>query len=141
LTWGTGKVPVEWQKPDLSSAEWNTRAIPNREGLGFYIVAIMASHDPERSAREDREFRGEKGTKHAADLRKVPIEEAKRQMLAVIDKYEPVTFNEICIRLLDINASMALGGNYESALWELVETGTIEHTMEAPIYFRRVRKR
>jgi hypothetical protein len=137
LTWGTGKLPTDWQKPDLSSATWSTGLLPNREGIYAFIVAIMAPHDPARREREDRKHGYQEGTKRARDLRNASIEVAREQVLSAIAAHEPATFNEVCVRLLDLNAVDCTGGNYEAALWGLVETGAIEHTMEAPIYFRR----
>lgn len=46
MTWGTGKLPDDWQKPDFSKMEWVTGEPPDRSGMYQYLVAIMAPHDP-----------------------------------------------------------------------------------------------
>jgi hypothetical protein len=47
------------------------------------------------------------------------------------------TFNAIGVELLDHTADTLLGSPYDEALWQLVEAEQLEHTMEAPVLFRR----
>lgn len=54
---------------------------------------------------------------------------------------EPRTFNRICVELGDVTADVAFEKAPDHALWELVAQGAVEHTMTAPILFRRTRRR
>ena len=50
---------------------------------------------------------------------------------------DPMTFNELSVRLFDLTADVTLGSGFEDALWSLIEQGCVAMTLEAPIVFLR----
>lgn len=136
MTWGSGKLTGDLALPDWKAMEWFTGAEPDRSGIYQYLIAIMGPNDPKRTPREKRDFQGSKGTTRARRLKSSKGADVSADILKTLDR--PMTFNEICLRLLDVNACDVLGGRHEKALWSLVKAEKVAFTMKAPVYFRRL---
>jgi hypothetical protein len=122
----------------LPLPEWTTGGGVDRADAACYIHLIRRPDDPERG-----------------DIRKLP--EALRDrsaawrrafQKAAPETYEPViesllgdhvarTFNRICVELFDKTADVMFDLAPDHALWNLVRARRVEHTMHAPILFRR----
>jgi len=104
-----------------------------REG---YTHMIRSMGDPERSARPGRgDYVIAKWKKQHAR----PTAGFEVEILAYLADGRAQTFNHISVTLYDYTADVA-GPNMTKAMWDLVERGEIEHTLHAPIRFRRVRR-
>lgn len=115
--------------------KWNTGAI-DREGPARYIHLIRSYRDPERTSREQR-----KGQVTAwRTLMKRPVPELKAEILELLKDGKPRTFNAIGVELWDKTADILFENAPDFALWQLVDEGKLEHTLEAPIYFRLTTK-
>ena len=103
-----------------------------------YVLLIRGPEDPERRARwseRDTETRGERPTKDARRrTAEIDRSEVRARFVADLQQTKGSTFNALCVRCLDCTADMA-AASVHRALWELVEDGTIVHTLVAPIRF------
>lgn len=144
--WSDSPRPEGLRAPygrNLDEEEWNTRELPHLGGNYKYVVIRRAPGDPERTDRA-RSLGGKTwGPEKIAaleKLRKAPVDEWRDRILRHLADSVPRTFNRLGVELCDRTADMLLGSNAEKALWALVESGQLEHTMASPILFRR-RKR
>ena len=116
--------------------EWTCGSV-NRKGVAKYIHLIRGPYDPEKSPRVKV---GEPGSDPTAEWRrKLKTSSAKDWEPIVLELLAdgcPRTLNEIGITLLDRTADNLRALPPDEALWNLVERCELEHTMEAPIYFR-----
>ena len=112
--------------------EWTHDPV-DRSGLAAYTHLIWGPDDPERSPRKDR-----KGQETAWRQRLDPSTQPRWRaaILELLADGEPRTFNRLMVELADMEASLAFGMAPDVALWELVAEGRLEHTLEAPIFFR-----
>ena len=121
---------------DLVDSGWVTGETVSREGLDGFLHIVRAPDDPQRSSREERKglacaWKGDmKASSKGAWTEKI------RELLA---DGEPRTFNRIVLELsgLQYSADMALDAAPDHALWALVAAEAIEHTICAPVVFRR----
>lgn len=122
----------------LDQREW-TREPVDTSGLAAYTILIRAPGDPERRSREER---------HAAmgvvaasaewkQLRKASVETWVERFRALMADGVPRTYNAMTVELIDATADVA-PDNAEAALWLLKERGEVEHTVDAPVLWRRV---
>lgn len=121
--------------PKLSERTWATehRAGPEiREG---YAHLVWGPDDPPRSERPKKGGR-EDVSPHLTLKKKKPEVYAK-QIMRLMRDGKPRTFNEMGVTLWDKNASILYQGPVDEALWSLVEKGELEHSLEAPILFRK----
>jgi len=112
-----------------------TGNVVDRSGMHQYVHLIRAPHDPERRSREERRSLDPESS---TSWRRMGTEEQWRDRIrAHLADGEPRTFNRIAVELADMTADVATSGPADPALWSLVRDGEVEHTTEAPIYFRR----
>ncbi len=115
-------------------ASWYPVPRSIREG---YTHIIRSIEDPERSLRPKggREDRAPHLT-----MKRQPRRELERQMLKHLSDGRARTLNRLAVELWDQNACTVFSTQVNDILWDLVERGEIEHTMHAPIRFRKVRR-
>jgi hypothetical protein len=121
MIWVTGKPRAEW-----------------REG---YTQLIRAPGDPDEKAT--RGYDGERQKRWGiAPHRRIkalhPDQLAADILVALGDK--EMTFNAISVKAFDLTADVVYLTMINAVLWDLVEDEVLEHTLEAPILFRRTRK-
>ncbi len=111
---------------------WFTRT--NARALHAYTHLIRSPDDPERSSRAAR--KGKETAWKASTASKMEPEWRTR-IVALLEDDKPRTFNAICVELGDITADIGYATAPDKALWSLVAAGEVEHTVEAPIFFRK----
>lgn len=72
-------------------------------------------------------------------MAKCPVPKLEALLLEGLGDGRPRTFNRLGVELFDLTADVLFTTPVNTALWRLVERGLIEHTMEAPVLFRRPR--
>jgi hypothetical protein len=107
----------------------------DRSGIAAYVHLIRGPRDPERSERPEG---GRLDRAPHLTLAEIPVATCVDQILALLGDGKPRTFNAIGVELLDHTADTLFGSPYDDALWLLVADGRLEHTLDAPIHFRRV---
>lgn len=119
---------------------WNHAPVC-REGAYAYTYLIRSPEDPER--RECAPSLGGDGRTmdflhptHWSKVKKLSVEHCRTAILALLSDGVPRTFNRIGVELWDKTADILFGSNPETAIWSLVESGHVEHTMEAPVHWR-----
>lgn len=108
-----------------------------RTGPAKYTLLIRGKADPERSPRwseRDPETRGAREVKDARKRTKLEAKDARAALLADITKHPGTTYNAACVRSFGTTADVT-SETIESALWALVDDGTLIHTMEVPVRF------
>jgi hypothetical protein len=111
------------------------RGVPvDRTGPAQYIHLIRDLNDPERT---ERPIGGRVDRSPHLTLADVAVATCGDQILGLLADGRARTFNAIGVELLDHTADTLLGSPYDEALWQLVEAEQLEHTMEAPVLFRR----
>lgn len=108
--------------------------IVERGGIAQYVHLIRGANDPERS---ERPVGGREDRAPHLTLAEVPVEVCRDRLLGLLVDGRPRTFNAMGVELLDHTADTLFGSPYDDALWQLVAAGHLEHTLEAPILFRR----
>lgn len=111
---------------------WHTGAIPDRTGALAYVEIIRHPDDPERTPREER---SKDATRWRRELRAHPSVWGGRLLEHLMDG-RPRTLNRIAVELVDFTADVVVGTPLAEALWALVEAGAVEHTPQAPVFFR-----
>ena len=108
----------------------------DRRGIAQYAHLVRGPVDPERSPRPPggREDRAPHRTLATATL-----EDCRAQILGLLGDGRPRTFNAIGVELLDHTANTLFRSPYDRAVWQLVDEGTLEHTLDVPILFRVAR--
>ncbi|MCC6810530.1 MAG: hypothetical protein IT381_24080 [Deltaproteobacteria bacterium] len=114
------------------TADWLTGVLPDRSGMGAYIILIRSPDDPERAPRQ----KGSDKAPHLT-LRKQSIAKWRDAIAALLEDGRAVTFNAICLELAGLTADICLDEVPEHALWSLVEQGRVTYSTEAPILFRK----
>lgn len=107
----------------------------DRSGPAAYIHLIRDDADPARSSRPTGGGYEDK-TPHRT-LDEADGEILEREILELLSGGEPRTFNRIAVELWDLTVDIAFGTAADEALWRLVGT-VIEHTNEAPVFFRLI---
>jgi hypothetical protein len=128
---GAGEAAEPLERPDVE--RWN-RAPVDRSGAAAYVVIIRAAGDPERKPRDG----SDRGSAWRRALVKMPVERLADEIAAHLADGVPRTMNRIGVEMMDKTADCTFGTPFEEALWALVERGTHEHTLDAPILFRAV---
>ena len=117
--------------------QW-TREPVDTSGEAFYVIMIRAPGDPDRRTREARHEA--MGVAAAAgewkQIRKATVEQWAEKFLALLGDGRAVTLNALTVELADITADV-VGDNAIDALWLLKERGLVEHTVDAPVLWRR----
>lgn len=120
------------------AADWWTGAVPDLSGSACYIIMIRAPGDPECPPKPKNHAERDKAP-HLT-LRKQEMADWKRAIAQLLGDGAARTFNSVCVTLCGLTADICGGEVPEEALWSLVEGGTVEHTAEAPILFRLVKR-
>ena len=104
----------------------------DRSGAAAFVHLLRHEADPTRSGRP----RGGRVDRvpHRTLNRNTP-RGLERQILELLSDGDPRTFNRIAVELWDVTADVAFGTAADEALWRLVDSA-IEHTLQAPIFFR-----
>jgi hypothetical protein len=111
------------------------RGVPvDRTGPAQYVHLIRDLNDPERS---ERPIGGRIDRSPHLTLAHVAVTTCCEQILGLLADGRERTFNAIGVELLDHTADTLLGSPYDTALWQLVGAEQLEHTLEAPVLFRR----
>jgi hypothetical protein len=107
-----------------------------------YTHIIRSALDPQRSPRskegaearwaESMSFTKGKGPKVAQKKAQY-----RRQIKKLMADGRPRTLNAIGVELWDKTADILFQGPVDQVLWSLVESEELEHTMQAPIFFRK----
>jgi len=115
------------------SDEWRVE-LPERSGAARYTHLIRAADDPKRISRSER--KGNE-TRWRLDMRG-SAEQWEDEMLVLLGDGRPRTFNRIVLELTDgrYTADVAFEGAPDTALWQLVERGSLEYRAQAPVLFR-----
>ena len=111
---------------------WHTGSIPDRSGALAYVEIIRHPDDPERTPRE---LRSGQSTRWRRDLKAHP-EVWGGRLLEHLKDGVPRTLNRIAVELVDFTADVVVGTPLAEALWALVEADAVEHTPQAPVFFR-----
>ncbi len=129
------------------ATEWHTGPYPQGvraeidHGRYQYTHMIRAPGDPERLSREERRrIHGPGVVTKWRKMHKRPVAEFREEILAHMADGKERTFNRIAVELYDYTADVA-GPAITKAIFDLVEERELEHTMGAPIYFRKRRPR
>lgn len=123
---------------DVPAVEWVTGATVDRSGMAAYAHLVRAKGDPERGdIRTLPEHLRDRAAAWRRTLAKSTVDEWKDPILAVLADGEPRTFNRIGVEVLDKTADVLFDMPPDHALWALVQERRIEHTLAAPILFRR----
>jgi len=101
--------------------------------MARYLHIIRAGDDPERSPRP---IGGRKDRAPHRTLAETPIATCEAQILGLLADGDARTFNRIGVELLDHTADTLMGSPYDAALWNLVDRGELEHTLDHPVLFR-----
>lgn len=133
-----GLRPPYWRDP--AKEEWSCDPV-DRSGAAKYVIIMRAPGDPERQDKAPSLGGTTSGTEKIEalrQLRKASVESWRERILEHLADDVPRTFNRICVELVDKTADHMSRSNAEAALWQLVEDEKlVEHTMKAPILFRR----
>jgi hypothetical protein len=111
------------------------RGVPvDRTGPARYVHLIRDLNDPERT---ERPIGGRVDRSPHLTLADIAVTTCREEILGLLADGRERTFNAIGVELLDHTADTLLGSPYDDALWQLVKAEQLEHTMEAPVLFRR----
>jgi hypothetical protein len=115
-----------------------TGALPDRSGIQAYLVVEMAEDDPERKPRP---VGGQKDKTPHRTIAKMDAGQVRIVLLQHMADGVARTMNRIGIELWDKPSSVLFQSKVETELWQLVEEGELEFTMEAPVLFRMTRRK
>jgi DNA adenine methylase len=122
-----------------NAREWSTELV-KRDGAHAYTDMIRAPGDPERSPRRPK---GDPLRDTLALWRRRLLKDSIADWAPRIFDHladgQARTLNRIGVEMIDKTADNLLSTPFHEALWSLVEMGSVEHTMRAPILFRRRR--
>ncbi len=116
-----------------AEARWSSGVVPDLSGTGAYLILVRGAADAERLPRGEMAVRFPYLTMKSAAADYAPA------VLEFFEQRAVSTFNHACVEMFGITADVA-PDELVDTMWCLVEAGQIEHTMEAPVYFRRVRR-
>lgn len=114
---------------------WTHKPV-DRSGIAKYLHLIRSPDDPKELPRGvlKRDPSGWRQAMHPGTL-----DQWKEDFKELTRDYKPRTFNHIMLSVSEgyWTADRAAGKAPDEALWELVQEGWLEHTLEKPILFRR----
>lgn len=119
---------------DQIEPTWVTGPVVDRSDLAQFTHVIRSPTDPGRSARDGK--RRADIAPHRT-LNKLPKQEVRSKILNHLLDGTERTFNRIGVELWDLTADVLFTTQVNDVLWELVADGLIEHTLKAPVLFRR----
>jgi hypothetical protein len=109
--------------------EWRTGHF-DRNGIHRFIHLIRGPLDPVAT-------RAKGGPLGWREILKLNFLELRDPILELLADGRARTFNEITVTLWDRTGDVAFDNPPDRALWSLIDDEQVEHTIEAPIYFRR----
>jgi hypothetical protein len=115
--------------------EWVTGVVPDRRGTAQYVIMIRSPEDPERTPRPKG---GRKDRAPHRKLAKTTVAGWRPQILTLLEREGPMTFNALSVLLIDKTADITGGTPLEEAVWKLVLERQVAFTLEAPILFKRI---
>lgn len=115
---------------------WSTGARPDTSGARAYTILIRAPWE-DMDTRGRNAGGGAKGTEGAAKAKAVSPDAWYPALHALFAGDARLTFNQVCVTVAGRTADLMFKGGLEEAVWRLVEERMLEHTMRAPILFRR----
>ena len=134
---GTGKPAAHDDAGDAADQEGAVAYVRgvnlDRSGITAYLHLIRSAQDPERSPRPEG---GRLDRAPHRTLTRTAVDHWAARICERMADGVARTFNRIGVELLDQSSDMLLDSPVDQALWQLVDQGTLEHTMEAPILFR-----
>lgn len=101
-----------------------------------YTHLIRGKGDPERPHRHTQ-GKGDEKIRGWQAIRKTPLPELAAEIRELLEDGRPRTFNAIAVTLWARTADVMFETVADHALWSLVVAGELEHTLRAPILFRR----
>lgn len=114
---------------------WKSGRI-DRSGMAKYVHLVRAPGDPSSTPNGERER--DYTARWLRDLKvQDPFPWRGRIVGALTLAGErPLSFQAICVRLINRDADACHETPLEEALWSLVEDRILEHTMGSPVFFR-----
>ncbi len=110
--------------------EWSSE-VPDLSGVSQYVIMIRSRLDPERTGR------GKVSATAWRAAAKSPVEQWEKEILRALSDCVPRTFHRLAVEIANIEGDTAAGKNPETAIWNLARAGKVEHTWQAPIYWRK----
>jgi len=136
-----GKPERDGEKiPPPPDMEWSTGQRLDTSGAAVYVIMIRAPGDPDRKPRSAGPGGRQADRTPHQTIKKRDVADIRSEISAHMADGKPRTFNAIGVELWDKTADIVGGTKAEDALWQLVEAGELEHTLKAPIRFRRTNK-
>jgi hypothetical protein len=107
-----------------------------RRGTSRYTLLIRSPTDPERQTPG---MRGAYGVDPHNKLNRMDAGELEALVWRCLSAHpgEPMTFNELSVRLFDLTADVTGDTAFERAVWSMIEHGCLAMTMEAPVLLIR----
>lgn len=126
---------------DTVAPAWVTGAVVDRSGVGTYMHLVRSPEDPERAdiRKLPPELR-DRGAEWLKSLMKSTAASWEEPILLLLNDGVARTFNGIGVALLDKTADVLFESPPDAALWALVASGKVEHTMSVPVFFRAMVK-
>lgn len=131
-----GELPATADR-EAPAERWTTGGNVDRSGAAKYVHLMRAPDDPDKL---DAPRGGGKRDPIAwRKCNQTTAAEWSRRIVALLDDGRPRTFNAICLELVARTADVMFEQTLDRGLWLAVGRGDVEHTMDAPILFRRRR--
>jgi hypothetical protein len=121
--------------PVPPDAVWVHATLFERTERAPYVHLVRHPSDPERSPRPPG---GVADKQPHQTLAKTSFRDWVHPIRTLLSDDLPRTFNRIAVELLDKTADIVFQSPFDEALWWLVDQGELEHTLEAPVFFRRI---
>ena len=115
--------------------------VPDLSGMNAYIAIIRGPDDPKRSPGPAEGAARRKDSAPHLTLKKTSAEAWAKQIAGHMNDGVPRTLNRIGVEMIDKDSSIVFKSPFEDAVWLLVERGVLEYTNEAPVYFRKRKRR
>lgn len=134
--WPSEPKPAKGAK-HRDAATWTTGESVDRSGAARYVHLMRSPDDPDKL---DAPRGGGKRDPIAwRKCNRTTPAEWSRRIVELLADGRPRTFNAICLELVARTADVMFEQTLDRGLWLAVGRGDVEHTMEAPILFRRRR--
>jgi hypothetical protein len=111
----------------------------DRSGMSVYTHLIRAKDDPTSTPNAQRAERDYLARWQKA-LKKDDIVPWMRRILDTLRERGPMTFQRLCVELVNRDADGCFETALDRALWKLVEYEEVQHTPGIPVLFRITRK-
>lgn len=98
-----------------------------------FMHLIRGPDDP-----DERVARGQQFATAWTEVERGTVESWMLRIWALLADGRARTFNAICVEMTGRTADVCFEARPDQALWALVESGMIEHTVTTPVLFRRI---